>query len=259
MTTRILGALVALTIAAPAWAAVPAEDEEAAYPLRFVERPLTLPRHGLLLGATVPVIRGPRPDGSVQRVVGLAVNGAFGVTDDFAVSVSPVVLQLAPEPLVGDASLAARYRLRGRGSVEVALTLSLQLPFQDDFLATPQVNVRIHGGDVFALDTGALLEFRFSDPSVIAFAIPIRPTVQLSDHLFAGINTGLVVATLDRPGDSLYFPLAFDAGVTLGDERPLCDLTAAVEFPLFWIPAADDSLVTELYILRVSASFYFFL
>ncbi|MEQ9500034.1 MAG: hypothetical protein RIT81_24380 [Deltaproteobacteria bacterium] len=264
MPTRRLGAIGALTLlttAASAWADEPPKDEDTheRYPIRFVERPLTLPRHGLVAGFAIPVATAPGRLGRTERAVGFAAGGSFGVSDDFEVSASPVVLQLAPELLLGDATLAARYRFRGNDAIEVASTLRLKLPFQEALVATPQVNVRIHAGDVFALDTGALLEFRFSNPSIIAFGVPIRPTLQLGDHVFVGLDSALLIATLDLPVDSIIVPLAVSAGVSVGDDRPVADLRATVEFPLFWIPAADDSLVTELYVLRVTASFYFFL
>ncbi len=89
--------------------------------------------------------------------------------------------------------------------------------------------------------------------------VPIRPTLQLGDHVLVVVDSALLIATLDLPVDSITVPLAIGGAVSGGDDRPVGDLRAALEFPLFWVPASDDSLVTELYVVRVNASFYFFL
>jgi hypothetical protein len=212
---KLTVAAIALAICSTtgsAWA----DDEATKLPVRYVDRPLTLPK--LVLSPALGSSLG-HGDELAVNTVGLDLGAAIGLTDDLSVDVTPLTMRIvrtdfggAPQTEVayGTLRLGATYRFFHAAPVdlgarvEAGLTDSIET---DDFLfhLTGQVPVRLRLGHVVRIDTGVAITGLFTtsggDPDAamatwaglpfgIGPGIPVLVAFQIVDPLFVGLDTG---------------------------------------------------------------------
>ena len=255
--------LLALAGSASQVAAQPSSN-----PARYVERPLTLPKGTLRVNTQLHIVGfeampSPREYDVATR---LGVGAAFGIIDDFEVGASSQPIMsfndrdaispaLSPDPDVLNSYLYARYRFLAGRSVQIAAEAGVELPWDDDVAFVFALPIRIQAGRSFALDTG--VGFRIdTDPFVPTLMFPIRPRFNVGNVYF-GFDTGVFVTDFDA--DQVRIPLEFELGVgiPLGRQRRhVLDIYGHGGLPLFLVPARDDPVVQQIFIVTIGARVY---
>jgi hypothetical protein len=240
-------------------------------PVRYVERPLTLPHMVLRPEADLSVlhisIEDPVDD---VNAVGLSLGASIGLFDDLELGITLLPIRLSPDFDFGNIPLYGRYRFLD-GPVELGAELALLIPTDNLFGLTPGVPVRFHGGDVVSVDTGVYFPLatsvggEFDTGTTFGLSIPVEVNVQIIDMIFAGIATGFNVQFVTGSdfidiADTISFPLLIQAGFTLpSDQGPMLDISANFGFPFLIEPGADDKLISEVFVFSVSGKFHIFL
>lgn len=255
--TRLSVAFAALATLSAA-ASAQAQDAPQRLPLSFSRRPLTLTRSTLRLDAELAIAHLETTFLGVtasSNSVGLGLGAGFGITEDLEVGATVIPLTLSPDFKYNAPSVYGTYRFL-RGDVEVGARLALTLPIDRDFGVSVGVPVLLHLGDAARLDTGAFLDFTFSDPLGKQLRIPVAFTASINPNLFLGARTGFVFPNFD----SLGMPLGVYVGYTLagGDgATPLADITAAFDFPLFLTSGSGDTIHTGLWTASLNGRIFF--
>lgn len=217
-------------------------------PLPLARRPLTLTRNTLRADANLALAHldiSPLGSPASSSSLGLALGGAYGITDDLEVGATVIPLTLTPDFAFNAPSVYGVYRFV-RGAVDVGAQLALTLPIDREFGLGVGVPVLFHLGETARLDTGAFLGLTFGDPLGKGLTVPIAFTFNLNDHLFVGARTGILLPDFD----AFAMPLGLSVGYTLAaapNHAPLADLTAGFDFPLFLTPSGDDAISTALW------------
>lgn len=236
------------------------EDEgEERLPTAVSLRPLTVPQLTLVASTGIGVSRIPFIDNDIFAAWSAGV--AFGILDSLQVFVDPIQVLLAPDVDYGDIPLGVRFRFLD-SVVEMAADLVLLIPLNTDFALTPSVPVRIHLGEVGAIDTGVRAPIRFGEPEVSASLVfPLEARFQIIEMLHVGVLSGVVAVGLQQSPIGVFVPAGVEAGFSLpGDEGPIFDIIASFAFPsLFFLNSDFDKVVTEIYVFGIGANIYFFL
>jgi hypothetical protein len=261
----------------PAEEAGPAANEERAWPIPLVQRPLTLPRGVLRGDVDLGYLRVPS-DPSASHVIALNIGAGFGITDDLEAGI--LLLPFYGEPEAGDywfghMALYGMYRFI-EGDVEVGARLEVQLPTQTRgdaiFGLTLGVPVLLRVHDRVRIDTGVQVSLALSPdvtPGLMSFfaqpiptrgtsGIPVVVNVALWDDYFVGVRTGLAIYDLTAPGNSTAVPLGFHVGTTLSSgQEPLADLALRFEWPEFVSSGGANAITAGFWQLTVAANLYF--
>lgn len=231
-----------------------APDETTALPVRYSERPLTLPalvlrpEFDLLLRhqPTFTSMTGPiEPD----PFFGIALGAGFGIIDDFEVgaqlvpiSFSPVTRFGRPPEITGLPWLYGRFRFL-TDPFELGAEARIYLPVPDTNSPDAQINAsfgtdlavlaRFHISEMVRLD--AQIYFRLAlqknpEEVVVGLGIPLALVVSPVEFIFAGLE---VAPLIDR-FDALIVPVTLFVGGTVElDGAPLLDITGRFGLPLF--------------------------
>ncbi len=255
----------------------------AAMPSAYVLRPLTLmagqlrldggpPDHGLLNSGFRNSGRGFR----VRHVddlpgddtgVSLGLGAGYGITDEFEVGVFLLPIRISPDFDFGNIEFYGRFTFLNEGSVMVAAQAGIGLPtgegdglgtfflLSDGLTLTLGVPVALRLNEGFRIETGGEMELILGNNTQIHIDVPAAFLFQLTDVMYLGPTTGLLVVDGDE--------LAIGAGVTAGftilqNEAPLMDLVAALEFPYFlWTGGLFDSVNLDIFTLTFGARVFF--
>jgi hypothetical protein len=198
------------------------------------------------------------------RTWGAALSAGYGVTDDFELDATIIPMTFAPTVQYGDPSVSGTYRFFNQPAVEIGAFLGLTALTHDDDIrgyinVTAGIPVLARLGESVRVDTGLFVPITFGGrPSVLLSAIvPVRATLQITDPLYLGANTGLGIADFSHPGDTIYAPLGMFVGyaISLGCAA-LVDLSAHLGFPDLYVSGARGSTVTDNWIAGGTASVY---
>ncbi len=261
--------------------AVP-DSMESDLPMRFAQRPLTMPRMNVSGTFDIQVLRlSFGPFGS-DTGVALGLRGSISPIENLELGLSIAGLQLAPDVDYGRApGLFARYRFV-EGNVEIAAELAMEFSSFDPFLmlVTPSIPVLIHFGETASLRTGLQLPLAFGDgaaflynaptpqresssgavvgdTTAVGLFIPADVSVSFMPNVFARVRAGLGIANFDDVGNSIYTPLFIGGGATLASgSKPLLDLHAEFGFPFLFAWGADDKFQSELWQLTIGSTLY---
>jgi hypothetical protein len=278
---------------APAAAAAPPPgpvEGEARLPVSLQKRPLSLPRRMVRVDTALDVFSWELSlVGTSTRVdeIGFHFGGGYGVTDDFEVGALLVPLQVTAadgdrDVWFGDMVLYGMHRLT-RGAVELGARVELSLPTNTGWdppdrpvVLTLGLPVLVRLGEIARLDTGVQLalvlrpEFEsalsgfpvyppssYPLPTRSASGVPVVLTVNLDEHVYMGLRTGLSIYDLQDPSETIVMPLGFHFGGTVAPSgKPLADLTMRFEWPYFLTPAWHETVSTDVWQVTFAASFY---
>jgi hypothetical protein len=83
-------------------------------------------------------------------------------------------------------------------------------------------------------------------------------TVNVAEHLYLGVRSGLAIYDLTYAEETTTIPLGFHVGGTVASSRRLVtDLTFRFEWPFFAMPAySDASVTTDIWQMTFAASFH---
>ncbi len=260
-------------------------------PQRLATRPITQPRNTLRLSLFMAGWGADTGGFAEDFVVSLQLGGAYGITDDLEIGVGTESMGIAAvgagafarsgwrpvgEGLLsflildddldfGDIPLYGRYRFFQNDLVEIGGELGLLIPTYSDFAVRFGVPVRLHFGELFAVDTGLYASMTFGpDPSNGdpdddfwgALFLPLRAVVSPTDWLGLALVTGMHTGPFD--GEFFAIPLGFEATASfpMGTES-LLDLVAGFEWPALIRPATNgDVAQPSTWTLSAGARFY---
>jgi hypothetical protein len=265
-------AVAALTLVTRA-----AHGQEAAdkLPVRFVDRPLTLPQRVLApeFGFALTHFEFDLLGGRIAlNGVGLNLGVSYGIVDDFTVDITPFTLLVdtasggtASQTTVyyGTFRLGGTYRFAKSAYAEIGGRLEFGATGANDTIhlswglpvvfRAPRI-LRIDTGVMFTAllpvghNTGLIqpqndIALAAIGPTVplvpqVSPGIPFDLTVQIVDQFFAGFDTGFGIVSFRGPVDqSCFAPLGFHAGGTAVVGRSLLDIVGSFSFPLFLLGA----------------------
>lgn len=250
--------------------AVSSQAQVPTQPLRYVDRPLTLPtavvRPDVYLSVMSVEMAAER-----EEFIGLLGGVAAGFTADLELGAFLVPLALAPDADYADPWVYGMYRLVSNNLLEVGLYSGFSLPVQSDF--------RIHGGlpllframDSLRINTGGYLGVLFSDPAIASLEFPLQVAVQASPSFFIGPELGVCLGSSARPMaspqmadtclyslprefDNLAVPLGVFGGYSVANDRgvPWVDLRYGFRF-------IDVDQGFDAFVLHAGANFYIYL
>lgn len=218
-----------------------AEVAAQSLPLRYIARPLTLPKLTVRIDAEQwQHVIEPR---DVDNTAGVNFGAAVGITSNAEVAVMAAPMRLAPTFYYGNPELQFRYRFIS-GVFELGVHGSGELPVKARGSTRAGVPMRVHGGQIVRLDFGPYL---WTDFDYIAFQFPVEAAFQITNNWFLGLETGVRVNPTRRntdgrvrgpfgpwvgytPTDSLaarngtFVPLGFFVGYSAGARRAGIDL-----------------------------------
>lgn len=218
-----------------------AQVEAQSLPLRYISRPLTLPKLTVRIDAEQwQHVIEPR---AIANTAGVNFGAAVGITDNAEIAVLAAPMRLAPAFYYGNPELQFRYRFIS-GVFELGVHGSGELPVKARGSSRVGVPMRVHGGDVVRIDFGP---YFWTDFDYFAFQFPVEAAFQITNNWFLGLETGVRVNPTRRdadgrdrgpfgpwvgytPTDSLahrngtFVPLGFFVGYSAGARRAGIDL-----------------------------------
>lgn len=154
--------------------------------------------------------------GNRNTLMFLNVGATVGLSENLEVGVLAVPLLLAPDTHYGDPLLHGTYRLRS-GELETGIFVGIDLPVQDDLDITAGLPLALHVGNSARVDLAALLHVRFNDESPVDLMFPFELAINVSQQLFLGPGSGIMIANFDE----VLVPLGFFVGYSLGHHGDL--------------------------------------
>jgi len=243
------GTLALAGSAAPAAAVELGADDE----IRYVRRDLVLPRMTVSAWGDLRLLHleGAAGGGTVYSQ---NIGARIVPLENLEVYANPFSFYAGDASGYGPVGLGAKYRFVDSEVFEMGAELSIPMGQTGplDFIGMQGgFPMRIHGGDVFRLDTGVFVAGLF-DTSLTGQAlfglmrvdnapvpdvdpmIPIEASIQIVDEFFVGMDMGFGILDVDRAGDSVFVPMGFRIGGTVAvDNRPFVDLGAGFRWPFF--------------------------
>lgn len=238
----------------------PVEEEPpetgTALPVRFSERPLTLP--ALVLRPDFDLLLRHQPTfmsmgGPIEPdpFFGIVFGAGFGIVDDVEVgasivpiSFSPVTRFGRPPDLTGLPWLYGRFRFLTE-PFELGAEARIYLPVPEgdrpdatinaDFATDLAVLARFHLSDIVRLDAQIFLRFALltnPEEAALGLGFPIELAVSPVDFVFAGVG---IAPLIDR-FEAFILPMNLFVGGTIAiDGRPIVDITGRFGLPLFLV------------------------
>lgn len=250
-------------------------------PLAYSARPLTLPTlaispqlDGLLDNLSTRTAAQIYTQNPKTLDLTTSLGASVGVFESIEVGAVVVPLQVFPEVVYGDPQVHATFRFV-KGSFELAgyintvfvtsdvMDPELMLPVVDksaSVLFQPGLFSRIHGGNHFKLDIGAIIPIQLgSNVSDLGLSVPIEIAFNLVDWFHLGATTGFGIVDFKDPALSSYLPLGFITGFAFGGDRPAVDLDALFRWPQFFAPGANDKIDSTDFQAGLSLKVYIYL
>lgn len=162
----------------------------------------------------------------------------------------------------GDMVFYTRAQIPDTKIVDVGFDLGFLLPTASEFGLLIGLPIRIHGGEVFAFDTGVMIAVDDVGGSLESFAsvlLPWNVVFSVTDEFFFKINSGLDAIDVGSDFTLKVFPLGFGIGVTASGERLMSDVFAAFSWPLFAIVEQDfpgNEVTTDIWTITIGVTFY---
>jgi len=260
-----------------------------AYGIRYAARGLVMPK-GMVRG-TFDVVIGRAPGADATTInFGAAISpvkhlelgfsryrmGSYPNPDIWRATggdgLIPIIAQgqdlipfLAPaNQTFGDMFAYARVAGPPSGIVNIGFDLGFLIPTASEFGMLIGIPMRFHGGEVFAFDTGLMinLDYLASDfETFTSISFPWNIVLSVSDEVFLKINSGLDAVDVSTPGSLILFPLGFGLGVTTSGERIMSDVFAAFSWPSLGtlLSVADfraTEATTDVWTITIGVNFY---
>lgn len=164
----------------------------------------------------------------------------------------------------GDMFAYARVATTGSGVADFGLDLGFLIPTASNFGVLIGLPLRFHGGEVFAFDTGLMinLDYLATDfGSMTSISFPWNVVLSVTDEVFLKINSGLNAVDVTAEGSLIFFPFGFGLGVTASGERIMSDVFAGFSWPyLGTVATIFDTRFTEAttgaWTITIGANFY---
>ncbi len=258
----------------------------------YAQRTITMPARTLRLSA---FFSGHHQELGVAQefVFAFQIGGGYGITDDLEIGIGTE--KIGPSAIgagragasgwrptgegllsfvvadgdldFGDIPIYGRYRFLSTDTVEIGAELAVLIPTRTDFALRLGAPVRIHAGEIFALDTGLYASMIFGpDPAPSGLDdnfwgglwIPIRPVINVADWLGLALTTGVHIGPFDNNYVAIPLGLEAVAAFPLGSATML-DLVAGFEWPAFLRPGTDNNDKAEVstYVLSAGARLHF--
>lgn len=267
-----------------------ASAEDAKLPVRYADRPLTLPKMTLAPEFSLPLVH-VEGAGLAFNGVGLNLGAAFGVIDDLTVDVTPLSLLIGRTDVAGlfggsqtkayygTFRLGATYRFLHTEVADIGARAEFGATGANDVIhLTGSIPVLLRLAHVVRIDTGFAFSGLFptksgakvdgamgsvgTSPTVLSAVgkagIPVDVTVQIVDAFFAGLDTGFGIGSFHGKVDqSCFMPLGFRVGGTIGGDKPVVDLTGNFGFPFFLLGADSKPPFTNIWQVGLDARAYF--
>jgi hypothetical protein len=292
-TSLAFATLAALLLLAPR----PARADAAGggpLPVRYVERPLTLPRGTLAPQFSVGDLHFEQTAYRTTvavNAIGLDLGAAYGVSDDLSVDITPLTLLIGRSDVgsfgdtkvyYGTFRLGATYRFLHDAIADVGGRFEFGATGANDVIhLTGGVPVALRLGGLLRVDTGAYFTGLFPtkgasvDGAVAATGVglptvgaatgalggtggvPVSVSAQIVDAFWAGLDTGFGIASFRGSIDkNCFMPLGLHAGYTIGDKTPIADVVGAFAFPAFLLGADSSPPTTRLWSIGATVRAY---
>jgi hypothetical protein len=237
----------------------PPEHHEGKFPVRFVDRPLTLPKF-MLSPKFLFDITHEEAFGVAANGFGLTLGASFGILDDLEVYLDPLSLLILRTEIdtpfggindtkvyYGTFRLGATYRFVKTEIADVGARLEFGASGAADLIhLTWGVPVVLRFAHLIRLTTGLFFSGLFPtnnstvtgisrDPDIAMAAvsdaapvlllpagpgIPVTADIQILEPLFAGIDTGFgILSFRGRVDQNCFMPLGFHIGGTIPTEN----------------------------------------
>ena len=280
-SNRIVAALVGASLFVTATAALadPARAGDVAMPLRYVERPLTLPKDTLAPQLSIGELHFQQSFGRTSiaaNAIGLDLGVAYGLTDDLTLDLTPLTMLIVrtdsgsfndTTTYYGTFRLGGTYRFFHSEMADVGGRFEFGATGASHALhLSGGVPVQLRFGQLVRVDTGAFLTAFFptkggSVDAAVAYpglslplpgtvgglaGVPVNASVQVVDAVYAGVDTGFGIASFRGQVDrNCFMPLGFHAGYTLGGAAPVADVALGFSFPFFLLGADSGPPMTR--------------
>lgn len=186
--------------------------------------------------------------------VGLGIGAAYGVIDKLEVGALLLPIQMAPDGDFGDMVLYGRYAFFNKNEFEIAGQVRMQIPTDTDFGLGLGVPVRIHITERLMMDTGAELQFVFSDDALVNLDLPVAISYNITEQFFVGGRTGLFIIDFS----DLAIQLGAQGGYSIARSGvPFVDITAWFVWPALLTTLGDDAFHADVWQLGFGANFFF--
>ena len=144
--------------------------------------------------------------------------------------------------------------------VDIAFDFGILIPTASELGLLFGIPIRFHGGNVFAFDTGLMVNLdNIGGPGdqFTSITVPWNLVFSATDFLFVKLNGGLsAIDVVGTGGNALkVFPLGLGLGGTVSSERLMSDIYAAFSWPV--LGAIDPSeTTTDVWTITIGATFY---
>lgn len=282
MTSRHRSSLGAVVVALSLASSTAFADD---LPMPYTSRPLTLPARMISpdFSGSILHIDGFLDPGA-RNVGSLNLGASYGIVDDVTVYATPLTMSVDtstrtdPTPYYGTLRLGGIFRFLHTTDVDVGVRL--EVGGSGKFLslfATAEIPVLFRLGHVVRIDTGVAFTMVLPtngkgidgalagvlDYFAVAAAragVPIAVAIQPIDSIFFGLRSGFGIGSFrGNVANTVFVPLGAFFGGTIASaaSRPIADITASFDFPLFLLGNAADLPVSQLWVAGVDARFYF--
>lgn len=279
-------------------APAPEEEKEAstspadAYGIRYAARKLVMPK-GMIRG-TLDVVIGKLglPDWDTTTVnFGVAVSpvnhleigfsryrmgsypnpdilraaGGDGLIPIIAQGRDLIPLLATNSGVFGDMFAYARVEAPNTSIVDLGFDLGFLIPTASEFGVLIGLPIRFHGGDVFAFDTGLMINvdnISGEGENLTSISLPWNVVLSVTDEVFLKINSGFNALDVSSDFPVYIFPFGFGVGVTVPGERIMSDIFAAFSWPFFGTVESgfgfdrSSDTTTDIWTITIGANFY---
>lgn len=119
--------------------------------------------------------------------------------------------------------------------LDIAFDIGFLIPTASEFGLLFGIPLRFHGGDIFAFDSGVMVNvdnIGGEGGHFTSIVMPWNLVFSATDFLFVKIDSGLDAVGVGGAGANKVFPLGFGIGGTLGRKRIMSDIFAAFSWPI---------------------------
>lgn len=164
----------------------------------------------------------------------------------------------------GDMFAYARVATTDSDVADFGFDLGFLIPTASEFGMLLGIPVRFHGGEVFAFDTGLMinLDYLASDfDSMTSISFPWNVVLSVTDEVFVKINSGLNAVDVTTEGRLIFFPLGFGLGATVSSERIMSDVFAGFSWPFLgtlgaFLDTRSTEATTDAWTITIGVNFY---
>jgi hypothetical protein len=214
-----------VTAVATSGTAPPEQEPDAAngaYPLRYVDRPITH-RQGTLVPTLAFGMGIPTNGGDVGVAMNIGLEA--GILNYLQLDVAPVRVQLAPSAEYNDPGVGITFRFFPNPVFEMGFRTEVFIPVDGNTVQSFIAPLRFHLGHVARIDLAARFTF-FYDDSVdeALLSVPLAIAFNLGPYFFLAVETALYSWTDTFDDASMDYAFRLGGTIPYRDHRPMMDL-----------------------------------